>query len=164
MVDNNYLTGSIIESYLNDIGVISSIDIERVRELFNLGIKLCPEKLLTIFIANYDQKSDGKVIFKGLWLFSDNYVLETLNFLNSPSPKTEITRFNKNIRYVTVDSNNYIFSEKPSDASILHIALYTFHSFECDFIAYGQNCNNLYRIYEDYIKDNLATVQHNEHP
>ena len=69
--------------------MISDVDIQVVKEVFAQGKVLCPEELKTIFISDY-KETDGKEQFKDLWLFSDNYVIEAMNFSKQEIPKLEL--------------------------------------------------------------------------
>jgi hypothetical protein len=155
------LKWSTIENYLERLRMQADVDVNRVREMFNLGRNLCPEKLTDIFISNYIE-SDGKPQFKDLWLFSDTYVIEVLNFSKAATPKAEMTIFNCNIEYISVEAKNYDFSKTAIADSRLHILVHTLGRFGCDFTAFGHNCDTLKSIFENYIKSNLARGQVSE--
>jgi hypothetical protein len=158
MVKNNVLTWDNIADYLESIRMVSDVDINRVREIFSQGKIICPEELKRIFVSNY-KESDGKEQFKDLWLFSDNYVIEALNFSALENVKLEMTIFNKNLLSISVEAENYDFSRKAKDESKLHIVFYTLGIFSCDQIAYGVNCDTLMLIFNKYIKHNLVRGQ-----
>lgn len=155
MVKNNSLKWDSVKSYLKSIGIVSDVDINRVNVLFSQGTVMCPEKLKDIFVSNYEQ-SNGKSQFKDLWLFSDNYVIEALNFNTMENPKLDMTIFSKNIQEVAIEANNLNFSQKARDISKLHIVFYTLGDFSCDQIASGVNCDTLMYIFKTYIKHNLV--------
>ena len=158
MAKGNSLSWPSIQGYLQSIGMISDVDIQVVKEVFSQGKVLCPEELKTIFISNY-KETDGKEQFKDLWLFSDNYVIESMNFSKQETPKLEMTIFSNNIQVVAFETKNLDFSQKAKDNSSLHIVFYTFSIFSCDQIASGRNCDALMSIYQKYIKNNLVRVQ-----
>ena len=155
MVANNKLFWNKVNQYLSDLQIKSVDDIKRAREVFELGKTMCPEALTGVFISNY-MKSDGKEQSKDIWFFSDNFVIEALNFIKIKNPKLEITTHAKNLYYITIESQNYKFGQKTQEDSLLRIAFLTVSRFECDFKATGQNCNNLCRIFEQFIKNNIA--------
>ena len=158
MANVNSLSWPSIKGYLQSIGMISDVDIQVVKEIFSQGKFLCPEELKTIFISNY-KETDGKEQFKDLWLFSDNYVIETINFSKQETPKLEMTIFSNNIQAVVFETNNFDFSQKAKDDSSLHVVFYTFNDCSCDQIASGRNCDALMSIYKKYIKNNLVRGQ-----
>lgn len=158
MAKGNSLSWLSIKGYLQSIGMISDVDIQVVKEIFSQGKVLCPEELKTIFISNY-KETDGKEQFKDLWLFSDNYVIEAMNFSKQETPKLEMTIFSNNIQAVAFETNNLDFSQKAKDDSRLHVEFYTFNNFSCDQIASGRNCDALMSIYKKYIKNNLVRGQ-----
>jgi hypothetical protein len=158
MVKNNALTWDKIEYYLESIQMVSDIEINLVREIFSQCKFICPEELKYIFISNY-KESEGKEQFKDIWIFSDNYVIEALNFSTLQNPKLEMTIFDKNIMSVSVEAENYDFSLKTKDESKLHIEFYTLGMFSCDQIASGVNCDALMHIFNKYIKNNLVRGQ-----
>lgn len=155
MAKSNLLTCGSIRGYLQSIGMISDVDIQVVKVIFSQGKVLCPEELKTIFISNY-KETDGKEQFKDLWLFSDNYVIEALNFSKKETTKLEMSIFSNNIQAVAFEANNLDFSQKAKDDSRLHVVFLTLNSFSCDHIASGRNCDALMSIYKKYIKNNLV--------
>jgi hypothetical protein len=155
---DNVLSWGMIKGYLKSIGMIADVDTQRTKEIFSQGKVLCPEELKAIFISNY-KETDGKEQFKDLWLFSDNYVIEVLNFSKQETPKLEMTIFSNNIQAVAFETNNLDFSQKAKDDSRLHVDFYTFNNFSCDQIASGRNCDALMSIYKKYIKNNFVRGQ-----
>jgi hypothetical protein len=155
---NSKLTLSGIADYVETLGMEAQRDIQRVNEIFSLGKKLCPERLRVLFISNY-RESNGKERFKDLWLFSDNYVIEALNFLMAETPKLEMTVFSQNMSYLTVEAQDYDLSGKAKETSRLRIRFVTFSGFECDCTAFGENCYTLNDIFNNYIKGNLVRKQ-----
>ncbi|MBA7627667.1 hypothetical protein ES703_35134 [subsurface metagenome] len=155
MAKDNVLSWVTIKGYLKSIGMISDVDTQRTKEIFSQGKFLCPEELKAIFISNY-KETDGKDQFKDLWLFSDNYLIEVLNFTKKETFELEITIFSNNIQSVSIELYNLDFSQKPKDDSRLHILFYTLNDFSCDQISTGLNCDVLKSIYIKYIKPNLV--------
>ncbi|MFA4836483.1 MAG: hypothetical protein WC749_10490 [Dehalococcoidia bacterium] len=158
MAGNNELSQGTVNSYAEGIGMKADVDIKRTQEVFNLGKSLCPEGLKTIFISNY-LESDGKEQLKDLWLFSDNYVIEALNFMRIAVPKLEMTILSKNISCISLEAQHFDFSKEVTGESKLHIVVLTFIHFTCDFTAVGQNCDALNLIYKSHLKENLVRGQ-----
>lgn len=158
MAKSDKLNWQKIKTYLLTVEMKSSIDIERVKELFNLGKVMCPEELGEIFVSNYIE-SEGKEQYKDLWLFSDNYVLEVLNFARQATPTVEIIMFTDNLMYISVETKNYHFAKKAQKDSTLRVKPVTLGQFSCDMLATGQNCDTLYYIFKKYLKDNLTRGQ-----
>lgn len=155
MPEASLLSWDVIRQYLDSIAVTSNIDIERTRDLFSQAQTLCPEKLRTIFISNYVE-ADGKQQFKDLWMFSDSYVIEVLNFAKEEIPKLDMTIFSKNIQGVEVQAQNFNLSHHAISNSKLHIVFYMLNDYSCDQQAFGQNCNSLFSLFKKYIRPNLA--------
>ncbi len=153
--DNKALTWGSVEGYLASIGMVSDFDIELVKKIFHQGKEICPEELQTIFISNYEEPT-GKEQFKDLWLFSDNYIIEVINFRKQEALKYEMGIFNKNIQGVSIDTTNINLSRKAKDDSSLHITFYTYGDFTVDQISIGPNCDYLLSIYKKYVKPNLV--------
>jgi hypothetical protein len=158
MVKNDALKWGNVEGYLISIGMVSDVDIRRVKELFYQGKVLCPEELKNIFVSNY-KESDGKEQFKDFWLFSDNYVVEAQNFSRQEKPILEMTIIDKNIQSVSIEADNFDLSQKAKDVSKLHMTFYTLSNFACDQIASGLNCDTLMYIFNTYVKQNLVRGQ-----
>ena len=158
MTKASLLTWHSVEKYLESIGMISDIDISRVREVFNHRKILCPEESKMIFISNYTD-TDGKDQFKDLWLFSDNFLIEVLNFNKQETLNLGITMFSENIQSVSIETSNLNILQSAKDDSKLRIVFYTLTEFTCDQLAYGRNCDVLVSIYKKYIRPNLVRVQ-----
>ena len=158
MTKANLLSWHSVKKYLESIGMISDIDINRVREIFNQRKILCPEELKMIFISNYTD-TDGKDQFKDLWLFSDNFLIEVLNFNKQETLNLDITIFSDNIHGISIETSNLNILQSAKDDSKLRIVFYTLSEFTCDQLAYGRNCDVLMSIYKKYIRPNLVRVQ-----
>ena len=158
MTKSKILSWDIIKSYLASIKMLSDVDIQRSKEIYDQSRVLCHEKLKTIFISNFVQ-TDGKEQFKDLWLFSDNYVIEALNFSKQETLKLEMTIFSNNIQFVSIETTNLDLSQKAKDDSRLRVEFYTLSVFSCDQIASGRNCDALMSIYKKYVKHNLVRGQ-----
>ncbi len=155
MVINNKLIWSKVIKYLHDLDIKSTDDIKRTREVFELSKTMCPEMLREVFISNY-MESDGKEQLKDIWFFSDNFVIEALNFIRIKIPKVEITMYSNNLHYISIEYQNYNFGQKAQKDSLLHIFFHTMNQFVCDFKATGQNCNNLGRLFERFMKNHIT--------
>ena len=158
MAKSNALNWYTIQRYLSSIGMESDLDIELTKRILAQAEFLCPEELKDIFVSNYKQE-DGKEQFKDVWLFSDNYVVEVLNFNKKESPELEMSIFDKNIQDVSIETKDFDLSKKAKGDSRLHIKFYTFSDFVCDQIAFGSNCDTLKHIYKKYVKHNIVTLQ-----
>ena len=158
MAESNALHWGNIEEYLGSIGMRSDIDIQLTKGIFSQAKLLCPEEFKDIFVSNYNQKDD-KEQFKDVWLYSDNYVVEALNFNKQESPALELAIFSKNIQSILIETKDFDLSKKAKDNSRLHIKFYTYSDFSCDQIAFGSNCDTLKYIYKKYVKHNLVRPQ-----
>ncbi len=158
MTESNALRWGSIEKYLGSIGMRSDVDIQITKGIFSQANFLCPEELKDIFVSNYNQKDD-KEEFKDIWFFSDNYLVEALNFNKTESPKLEMAILSKNIQSVEVETKDFDLSEKAKDNSRLRIIFYTFSDWVCDQVAFGNNCENLINIYKKYVKPNIVRLQ-----
>lgn len=158
MKKNNVLTWNTVEVYLESIGILSDIDIKRVRKLFSQAGVLCPEQLKDIFISNI-KSNDGKEQFKDLWLFSDNYLIEVLNFISAEKPQMDMININKNIQVVSVEAENFELLNNAQAISKLRIQFYACNVFNCDQVASSLNCNKLISIFNTYVKHNLVSGQ-----
>jgi hypothetical protein len=156
MTQNDLLELEGVNEYVSSIKMVSDIDQKQVKELFFKAKFLCPDKLKSVFISNY-RESDGKDQFKDIWFFSDNYVIEALNFTTEKNHKLEISVIKNNIGTVTIESTDFDFLKKAVEGSKLHIVFYTLGIFNCDQIAYGINCDSLMNIFSRFIKNNIVS-------
>ena len=158
MTQNNALHWINIEEYLKSIGMPSDVDIQIIKGIFSQANFFCPEELKDIFVSNYNVKDD-KEQFKDIWLFSDNYLVEVLNFSKKELPTLELAIISENIQSVSIETKDFNLSKKAKDNSRLHITVYTFSEWSCDYVAFGHNCDTLIYIYNKYIKPNIVRLQ-----
>ncbi len=156
MTDTNAIRWGSIHRYLTSIGMKSDIDLQLTKGLFSQATSMCPEAIAQVFVSNYDQQ-DNTQQFKDLWFFSDNYVIEALNFTKTRPVKLELSIYSRNIQCVRIETTDFDFGKKATPASRLHVEFYTFSDFVCDHIAFGTNCEVLWSIYSTYIKPNIVT-------
>jgi len=157
MTQNNSLHSINIEEYLKSIGKPSDVDIQILKGILSQANILCPEELKDIFVANYDVK-DGQEQFKDVWFFSDNYLVEVLNFNKKESPTLDLAIFSKNVQSISIETKDFDLSKKAKDNSRLKITFYTFSEWSCDQVASGHNCDTLIKIYNKYIKPNMVRL------
>jgi len=157
MTQSNTLRWISIEEYLKSIGMPSDVDIQITKGIFSQADFLCPEELKDIFVSNYNLKDD-KEQFKDVWFFSDNYLVEVLNFNKKESPTLELAILSKNIQTVSIETKDFDLSKKAKDNSRLHITFYTYSDWVCDQVAFGHNCETLRNIYKKFIKPNIVRL------
>ena len=158
MAKSDALSLDMIKVYLQSIGMISEFDIELSEKIFSQGKVLCPEEFKTIFVSNYKEK-DGKEQFKDLWLFSDNYLVEALNFNKNEPLELGVVIISNNIQSVSIETKNFDSFKQANDNSSLRIEFYTYSEFSCEQIAHGRNCDALMAIYNKYVKPNIVRGQ-----
>lgn len=157
MTQSNALNWISIEEHLKSIGMLSDVDIQITKGIFSQANFLCPEELKDIFVSNYNLKDD-KEQFKDVWFFSDNYLVEVLNFNKKESPTLALVILTKNIQSVSIETKDFDLSKKAEDNSRLHITFYTFSEWSSDHVAFGHNCDTLINIYKKYIKPNMVRL------
>lgn len=154
-MNNKKLTDLEIIEYSQELGIQSEIDLNRIKQIYNLAVALCPEELESVFISNH-LELDKKIHIKHIWFFSANYVIEALDFLKPPVPRLGMTVLRENIRCISMTAENYEVSREPDDKSFLGIRVDTWSDLQCDFMATGKNCRNLMNVFEEYLKKNVV--------
>lgn len=158
MTQNNSLHSINIEEYLKSIGKPSDVDIQIIKGILSQANFLCPEELKDIFVSNYNV-ADDKEQFKDVWFFSDNYLVEVLNFNKKESPTLELAILSQNVQSVSLETEDFDLSKKAKDNSWLRIRFYTFSDWSCEQVASGHNGDTLKKIYNKYIKPNIVKIQ-----
>jgi len=144
-----------MKEYLNylktlDINERSPI-FKRLSLLYNIGKRICPDKISDIFISEY-MNAGGSRQYVSFWLFSENYVLESPQFLKETN--MDIIPIKNAVNYCQFNLKDYELVKSTKDSRFTLLAYFAENAFG-EFKASGENCNKLLLIFEKYFKGNM---------
>lgn len=126
--------------YLKDIDLSKTL-IERVERIIKLYNNINNDEIESIFISNTFNE-DGKRVFDSLWLFSDNYMIESREFATEDD--FDFCSISKS-RYWRSELKDYDFM-KANEKSRFSLTVVSTDDFVSDFWASGNNCTYLTEI------------------
>lgn len=140
------------QEYLNSIGIIGNL-IERIEEIYNFYLEICPEEIEDIFINEYISE-DGSREYESVWFFSDNYVMEAQNITKNDADAFDCLRIKNSIIRWEIKKQDYDFHEF-SGKSRFNINTRFTNGIIGDMKSSQQNCNHLKEIFQKYIVPNI---------
>jgi hypothetical protein len=145
---------NVYSDYLNSIGINTDTLIKKVETTLLAAKRICPEEIKSIYISDWIQ-TEGQRAYEHLYLFTNNYIIESANFTTDTNVNIEITVLKDRVIYVIVKYNDYF--EKANTASKL--SLY----FRTDVGVFGlkgakENCDKLIEVYDKYVRPNISKV------
>lgn len=105
------------------------------------------------------RREDGSLLFKGFWLFTQDYVIEVENVVEQDM-YFDITYIYGGIERVEFYSENFDY-DKPTEISSLRIIAHITQWY-IDLEASGNNCLNLLKVYNEQIRKNLEFIEEEE--
>jgi hypothetical protein len=139
-----------ISSYNEYIRITAPIN-QRIRSILSFYKLICPEEIKDMFVSEY-LKEDHTREYESLWFFSDNYVMESDQFLSSDH--FDIISINKKITRFAISKNEYDFKNANENSRML-LEFATPHSITGELKASQANCDKLRDIFMTYLKNNL---------
>jgi hypothetical protein len=111
--------------------------IKRIRLLWERYQELCPEPFSSVFVTDA-RAEEGQRLFQNIWFFSQNYVMESANFIANDN--VDMVRFANKINRWDVSFANFDLGSEATDAARLHVAFTTSDGNGGSLQATGQNC------------------------
>ena len=135
--------------YLEKMGVTTKVLYNRVRFLYDVASKMCPEEIEQIFIED-SIKKDNTREYGSLWFFSKGFILEAHNF----EIEYEIDIMANKIIRVELELNNYNL-KKAEEGSRLRVYMHLSEDITGELKAAKENCDVLMDIASKYIMPKL---------
>ena len=139
--------------YLLGLGMTQPL-VNRVEELIGVYRRLTIYEVEDIYVSEY-MKKDGRREYEDLRIYStDCYGLYREFLINDTIILSHYTSINN----VTIDRDNYDFSEAETNSKVTIFSV--FYSTEATMImkATGLNCNKIIQIFHKYIKPYITSI------
>ena len=140
--------------YLNSIGINTDTLIKKVETTLRAARRICPEEIQSIYISDWIQP-EGQRAYEHLYLFTNTYIIESVNFTTDTNVNMEMTVLKDRVKYVIVKYNDYF--EKANTASRLSVRFDT-DSASFELKGAKENCNKLIEVYDKYVRPNISKV------
>jgi len=140
--------------YLNSIGINTDTLIKKVETTLRAARRICPEEIQSIYISDWIQP-EGQRAYEHLYLFTNTYIIESVNFTTDTNVNMEMTVLKDRVKYVSVKYNDYF--EKANTASRLSVRFDT-DSASFELKGAKENCNKLIEVYDKYVRPNISKV------
>lgn len=92
--------------YLNSIGINSDTLTKKVETTLRAAKRICPEGIQSIYISDWIQP-EGQRAYEHLYLFTNTYIIESVNFTTDTNVNMEMTVLKDRVKYVSVKYNDY---------------------------------------------------------
>lgn len=140
-------------NYLKSVGITTNTLINRVKQLYEVCVELCPEEIEDILVEEQTM-SDGTNRYHNLSFFSKNYSVGARQFLHEDS--FMVYHLNKSIDAINITKRNYDF-KKPTAKSKLSVEIMSDNRVTGSFQVSKENCDSLKKIIFKYLIPNLRT-------
>ncbi len=140
-------------AYLASLGVTANLPLfKRVEQLVAFSQTLGPELIDDLFISEWTN-SDGMREWQSAWFFSPNYVMESKNVLGTEE-QVDIMLIS-NIPYCEIHKRGYDLQKATDDSRMMVEVMFSVGN-RGRLRASKSNCDSLKRIFDTYLKPNLA--------
>lgn len=140
--------------YLDSIGIYTTTLIKKVETTLRAARRICPEEIQSIYISDWI-RPEGQRAYEHLYLFTNTYIIESVNFTTDTNVNMEMTVLKDRVKYVSVKYNDYF--EKANTASRLSVRFDT-DSASFELKGAKENCNKLIEVYDKYVRPNISKV------
>ena len=140
--------------YLDSIEINTATLIKKVETTLRAARRICPEEIQSIYVSDWIQP-EGQRAYEHLYLFTNTYIIESVNFTTDTNVNIEITVLKDRVKYVSVKYNDYF--EKANTASRLSVRFDT-DSASFELKGAKENCNKLIEVYDKYVRPNISKV------
>jgi len=140
--------------YLDSIEINTATLIKKVETTLRAARKICPEEIQSIYVSDWIQP-EGQRAYEHLYLFTNTYIIESVNFTTDTNVNMEMTVLKDRVKYVSVKYNDYF--EKANTASRLSVRFDT-DSASFELKGAKENCNKLIEVYDKYVRPNISKV------
>lgn len=134
------------EEYLRKVDVTTKLLSDRVRFLYEVASKMCPEKIEQLFISDYIKKDNTRG-YESIWFFSKGFVLEAHDF----ETNYELDIVPIKVYRVEIELNDYDF-KKAKEESRLRVLIHFAGDVSGELKAAKENCDVLRDIVFTYIQ------------
>ena len=145
------------KEYFDMIGLTNTYR-ERVGVIYNFYKEISFEPIQDIFISEHINEENLRV-YEDLTFFSENYVMEAKNFVNTDDFDLDIIK-NRIVRFI-IKNKEYDF-EEATDNSRMFLSFSLPHMVRAEYKASKENCDYLKKIFLNYVRPNLENINNSE--
>jgi hypothetical protein len=138
--------------YLNSIEISTDTLKTKIKDTIEAAKMICPEESKDIFISDWVQ-TEGKREYEHLFLFTDNYIVESSNFSTDSNINVEATILKERVKYINVVFNKKYREDDPSSRITI---FFTTNGGAYELKSAKNNCGKLLEIYKKYIQPNIS--------
>ena len=109
-----------------------------------------------LFVSN--KKNESTEEYPSLWLYNNDYVVESKDFLVQSHLNIDLARYKGNVKYINIDADNFTALENPTMESKIKLQISIGDNLKCVFDAVGINCLRLSNMAKMFI------AEHKERP
>lgn len=109
-----------------------------------------------LFISN--SKDENQEMYPSLWLYNDEYIVESKDFLSETHLNIDIARYKKNVKYIQINSHNLKLSGRPTNDSRIKLMVSIGNNISCSFEAVGINCSKLNELAKKFIEVHKSSL------
>lgn len=138
--------------YLKSIGMVDVLQ-QRVSAIYDFYEKVCPEKILSIFVSEYIKK-DGAREYENLTFFSEKSVMEAKQFLTGDN--FDFAPMGKRVFYWRIKKQDYDFQKATEKSRLnLRVNLSPTVMGYLLFKASKENCDHLKEVFIKHLLPNI---------
>lgn len=139
--------------YLGTIGIEGEL-LARIEEIVKQYELILDEPVLEIFISEY-QNAEKQREYEGLWLFTENLVMESKNFVSKDD--FDFALLKNNVNYINFIKKDYNLEEANANSRFT-INSEVFDDIKIYIKSSGSNCDKLLALSKKYILPNLGDL------
>lgn len=104
-----------------------------------------------LFISN--TKDDNQEDYPSLWLYNNEFVVESKNFLSQNQFDIDLVKYTGSIKYFNIIADKFTSLENPTNESKIKLVVSFGNNIRCLINAFGTNCVNLNKLAKEFIKE-----------
>ena len=109
-----------------------------------------------LFISN--KKNEEQEDYPSLWLYNNDYVVESKDFLSQKQLDIDLARYHGNVKYFNIIADNFTSLNNPTDESKIILQVSLGNNIRCDISAVGVNCSNLNKLAQKFIEEHIENL------
>ena len=103
------------------------------------------------YISNKKDESHDE--YPSLWLFNNEFVVESKDFLSKTYLDIDLARYKENVKYINIITDNFSSLEEPLVDSKIKLIVSIGNNIKCTFDAVGANCSRLNDLAKMFIRE-----------
>ena len=109
-----------------------------------------------LFISN--KKNEEQEDYPSLWLYNNDYVVESKDFLSQKQLDIDLARYHGNVKYFNIIADKFTSLNNPTDESKIKLKVSLGNNISCDICAVGVNCSNLSKLAQKFLEEHIEKL------